>query len=104
MVQYTRARCDVSFAALSDATRRGVLEQRGRADASITSDEGTVTTVTFAEKGGKTLLVMRELYPSKKALDAAGTGRRMRWESRSRNWTSSSSPWPVADKSNQPEV
>ena len=38
------------------------------------SDEGTVTTVTFAEKGGKTLLVMHELYPSKEALDAAGTG------------------------------
>jgi uncharacterized protein YndB with AHSA1/START domain len=38
------------------------------------SDEGAVTTVTFEEKGGKTLLVMRELYPSKEALDAAGTG------------------------------
>jgi uncharacterized protein YndB with AHSA1/START domain len=36
--------------------------------------EGSVTTVTFAEKGGKTFLVMRELYPSKEALDAAGTG------------------------------
>ena len=37
-------------------------------------DEGSVTTVTFEEKGGKTLLVVRELYPSKEALDAAGTG------------------------------
>jgi len=37
-------------------------------------DAGPVTTVTFEEKGGKTLLVMRELYPSKEALDAAGTG------------------------------
>src|SRR4030095_8826961 len=36
MVQYTRAHLDASFAALSDATRRGVLEQLGRADASIT--------------------------------------------------------------------
>ncbi len=36
MVQYTQARLDASFAALSDATRRGVLEQLGRADASIT--------------------------------------------------------------------
>ncbi len=36
MVQYTAARLDTSFAALSDATRRGVLEQLGRADASIT--------------------------------------------------------------------
>ena len=38
------------------------------------SDEGSVTTVTFAEKDGKTVLVMHELYPSKEALDAAGTG------------------------------
>jgi DNA-binding transcriptional ArsR family regulator len=36
MVQYQQARFDASFAALSDATRRGVLEQLGRADASIT--------------------------------------------------------------------
>jgi uncharacterized protein YndB with AHSA1/START domain len=35
---------------------------------------GPVTTVTFEEKGGKTLLVLHELYPSKEALDAAGTG------------------------------
>jgi len=38
------------------------------------SGEGSVTTVTLEEKGGKTLLVMTELYPSKEALDAAGTG------------------------------
>jgi uncharacterized protein YndB with AHSA1/START domain len=37
-------------------------------------ETGQVTTVTFEDKGGKTLLVMRELYPSKEALDAAGTG------------------------------
>jgi DNA-binding transcriptional ArsR family regulator len=36
MVQYNETRLDASFAALSDATRRGVLEQLGRADASIT--------------------------------------------------------------------
>ena len=30
--------------------------------------------MTFEEKGGKTLLVLHELYPSKEALDAAGTG------------------------------
>ena len=35
---------------------------------------GPVTTVTFEEKGGKTLLVVHDLYPSKEALDAAGTG------------------------------
>ena len=43
-----------------------------------TNDEGgeggPVTTVTFEEKGGKTLVVLRESYPSKEALDAAGTG------------------------------
>ncbi|WP_095087176.1 SRPBCC domain-containing protein [Mesorhizobium sophorae] len=37
-------------------------------------DVGPVTTVTFEEKDGKTLLVLHELYPSKEALDAAGTG------------------------------
>jgi uncharacterized protein YndB with AHSA1/START domain len=37
-------------------------------------DAGSVTTVTFEEKDGKTLLVLSELYPSKEALDAAGTG------------------------------
>ena len=36
MVQYRESVLDASFAALSDATRRGVLEQLGRADASIT--------------------------------------------------------------------
>ena len=36
MVQYSSGRFDASFAALSDATRRSVLEQLGRADASIT--------------------------------------------------------------------
>jgi uncharacterized protein YndB with AHSA1/START domain len=36
------------------------------------SDGGAITTVTFDEKGGKTLLVMHELYPSKEALDANG--------------------------------
>ena len=37
-------------------------------------DGGSVTTVTFEEKDGQTLLVLHELYPSKEALDAAGTG------------------------------
>ena len=43
-----------------------------------TNDEGgeggSVTTVTFEEQGGHTLLVLCESYPSKEALDAAGTG------------------------------
>ena len=38
------------------------------------SDDGAVTTVTFDEQSGTTRLVMHELYPSKEALDAAGTG------------------------------
>ena len=36
MVQYSRSGFDASFAALSDATRRGILEQLGSSDASIT--------------------------------------------------------------------
>ncbi|MBN8884973.1 MAG: SRPBCC family protein [Rudaea sp.] len=37
-------------------------------------DVGSVTTVTFEERDEKTLLVVSELYPTKEALDAAGTG------------------------------
>jgi DNA-binding transcriptional ArsR family regulator len=51
MVQYGRTRFDASFAALSDATRRGVLEQLGRADASITD---------LAEKFHMTLTGMKK--------------------------------------------
>ena len=38
------------------------------------SDDAAVTTVTFEEKGGMTLLVLHELYPSKEALDEALVG------------------------------
>jgi uncharacterized protein YndB with AHSA1/START domain len=34
-------------------------------------DGGAVTTVTFEERGGKTVLVVHDLYPSKEALDGA---------------------------------
>ena len=51
MVQYMTTRLDASFAALSDATRRGVLEQLGRSDASITD---------LAERFGMTLTGMRK--------------------------------------------
>jgi DNA-binding transcriptional ArsR family regulator len=51
MVQYKTTRLDTSFAALSDATRRGVLEQLGRADASITD---------LAEKFHMTLTGMKK--------------------------------------------
>lgn len=37
MVQYLSTPLDLSFAALSDATRRGIIDQLGREDASITS-------------------------------------------------------------------
>ena len=51
MVQYVTTRLDASFAALSDATRRGVLEHLGRADASITD---------LAEKFRMTLTGMKK--------------------------------------------
>lgn len=38
------------------------------------SPEGAVTTVTFEEKAGKTVLVLSEVYPTKEALDAAMAG------------------------------
>src|SRR3954462_5598895 len=51
MVQHSQERFDASFAALSDATRRGLLEQLGRADASITD---------LAEKFDMTLTGMKK--------------------------------------------
>src|SRR5512140_3611664 len=51
MVQYSSARLDTSFGALSDATRRGVLEQLGHAEASITD---------LAEKFHMTLTGMKK--------------------------------------------
>ena len=51
MAQYMTAHLDASFAALSDATRRGVLEQLRRADASITE---------LAEKFHMTLTGMKK--------------------------------------------
>ena len=35
------------------------------------SDDGAITTVTFKERGGETVVVIHDLYPSKEALDAA---------------------------------
>src|SRR4029079_5673602 len=51
MVQYTNAHLDTSFAVLADVTRRGVLEQLGRAEASITD---------LAEKFDMTLTGMKK--------------------------------------------
>jgi len=51
MVQYLPARLDASFGALSDATRRGILERLGQGDASITD---------LAEKFDMTLTGMKK--------------------------------------------
>jgi DNA-binding transcriptional ArsR family regulator len=51
MVQYFEAHLDASFAALADGTRRGVLEQLGHAESSITD---------LAEKFDMTLTGMRK--------------------------------------------
>lgn len=51
MVQFQQAHFDTSFAALSDATRRGVLEQLGRSDASVSD---------LADKFGMTLTGMKK--------------------------------------------
>jgi DNA-binding transcriptional ArsR family regulator len=60
MVQYSAAHLDASFAALSDTTRRGALEQLGRADSSITE---------LAEKFHMTLTGMKKHVG---VLEAAG--------------------------------
>jgi DNA-binding transcriptional ArsR family regulator len=51
MVQYSNAHLDATFAALSDATRRGVLERLGHAEASITE---------LADRFGMTLTGMKK--------------------------------------------
>jgi DNA-binding transcriptional ArsR family regulator len=51
MVQYLNPHLDLSFAALSDATRRGIIDQLARSDASITS---------LAEKFQMTLTGMKK--------------------------------------------
>jgi DNA-binding transcriptional ArsR family regulator len=60
MAQYSTARLDASFGALSDATRRGVLDQLGRSDASISD---------LAEKFHMTLTGMKKHVG---VLEAAG--------------------------------
>ena len=67
-----------------------------------TNDEGdeggAVTTVTFEEKGGKTLLVLHELYPSKEALDdaiASGSGG---WDARDARATGRASRHPGRER------
>ena len=60
MVQYAAPDLDASFAALADGTRRGVLEQLGRSESSITE---------LAERFGMTLTGMRKHVG---VLEAAG--------------------------------
>src|SRR5579863_2147007 len=105
MVQYIRSRFDASFAALSDATRRGVLEQLGRADASITDladkfqmtltgmkkhvsvleDAGLVTT----EKVGRVRTF--KLGPRRLEQESAWIEKyRQLWEARLASWMKSS--------------
>jgi uncharacterized protein YndB with AHSA1/START domain len=52
--------------------REVVLESRLVWSNDEAGDAGQISTVTFEEKSGKTLVVMHELYPSKEALDASG--------------------------------
>jgi hypothetical protein len=91
-------------------TDRGAAIRRGRPKPAVTDDNaangtydqenhptwtneegdggGAVTTVTFEEKGDKTVLVMRELYPSKEALDAVFVGMEGGMRESPSNWTS----------------
>jgi DNA-binding transcriptional ArsR family regulator len=66
MVQSTTARFDVSFAALSDATRRGILEQLGRADASITELAGRFHMTLTGMKKHVTVLEQSGLVTTEK--------------------------------------
>src|SRR5271154_5966817 len=101
MVQYARSGFDASFAALSDATRRGVLEQLGRADASITdlaekfhmTLTGIKKHIGFLEQAG--LVTTRKVGRVTKPLPP---GVRRVLARRASNWASFSSLWPVAGK------
>src|SRR5262249_32937925 len=66
MVQYMTARLDASFAALSDPTRRGVLEQLARADASISDLAGKFRMALTGMKKHVGVLELAGLVPTKK--------------------------------------
>ena len=66
MVQYTNAPLDASFAAVSDATRRGVLEQLARADASITELADTFDMTLTGMKKHVSVLEQAGLVTTKK--------------------------------------
>jgi DNA-binding transcriptional ArsR family regulator len=66
MVQFQQARSDTAFAALSDATRRGVLEQLGRSDASISDLAETFQMTLTGMKKHITVLEQAGLVTSQK--------------------------------------
>lgn len=66
MVQFQHARFDTSFAALSDATRRGVLQQLGRADASISDLAETFNMTLTGMKKHISVLEQAGLVTTKK--------------------------------------
>src|SRR6185312_11924144 len=81
-VQYMTTRLGTSFAALSDATRRGVLEELGRADASITDlAEKFQMTLTGTKKIGRVRTC--QLGPRRLEEETAWLERyRQRWDER----------------------
>ncbi|MGV8832680.1 MAG: ArsR/SmtB family transcription factor [Devosia sp.] len=66
MVQYLDNRFDASFTALSDATRRGILEQLGRSDASVTDLAGTFQMTLTGMKKHVDVLVRAGLVTTEK--------------------------------------
>ena len=66
MVQYSASHLDASFAALSDATRRGVLEQLARSDASISDLAGTFHMTLTGMKKHVDVLVRAGLVTTQK--------------------------------------
>ncbi len=65
MAQYSHTRFDASFAALSDATRRGVLEQLMRAHASVARSENgsaSMTNRTTSERKSERELVTTRIF------------------------------------------
>jgi DNA-binding transcriptional ArsR family regulator len=66
MVQYSQTRFDASFTALSDVTRRGVLEQLARSDASITDLAGTFHMTLTGMKKHVDVLVRAGLVTTEK--------------------------------------
>jgi DNA-binding transcriptional ArsR family regulator len=93
MVQYSPARLDASFNALSDATRRGVLERLGRAEASITDLAETFHMTLTGMKKHIGVLERVGLVATQK-VGRVRTCRR--WPRRRRGWRPTASSGPHA--------